>query len=116
MESGRNITGMFLWTKLINESSLTFLNLLDALRTEAVQTEVYPIVMVIFSGFVVRNPMVPYNFFSEIFANRQRLFLQKKYIAPLQLGKNWKARLIDDLSDIKWPPYWLPVKNVLGGH
>ena len=40
LESGRNVTGMFLWTKLINESSLTFLNLLDALRTEVVKTEV----------------------------------------------------------------------------
>ena len=39
-ESGRNITGMFLWTKFINESSLAFLDLLDTLRTEAVKTEV----------------------------------------------------------------------------
>ena len=40
LKSGRNITRMFLWTKLINESSLTFLNLLDVLRTEVVKTEV----------------------------------------------------------------------------
>ena len=40
LESGRNITGMLLWTNLINGSSLTFLNLQDALRTEVVKTEV----------------------------------------------------------------------------
>ena len=60
--------------------------------------------------------MVPGHFFSVLVRKQTKNFLEKGYIAPLQLGKNWKARLIDDHSDLKRPPYWLPGKKISGGH
>ena len=49
--------------------------------------------------------MVPCHFFSDFFCKQTKKFFVQKYIAPLQLGKNWKAKLVDDRSDIKRLPY-----------
>ena len=71
---------MFLRTKSLNESSLTFKNLLAALRTEVVKTEVQPIVVLIFNGFSCKKFHGSMSFFQGNFCKQTKDFFCRKHI------------------------------------
>ena len=59
--------------------------------------------------------MVPWHFFSEIFANRQKNFFVEKTYSAIVTWQKLESKVNRPHSDIKQHPYWFPLEKILRG-